>query len=243
VSSALELLEHVGVGWSASGVDDLARFVSWLRAPADNVILLESAVAKRSPATVNRQTLLYWIDPRPSRPRRQPIGTRPPLHPLPVEACPPTNCSPTPSPRSPHHRRRSLAVPDGSEVVGRGGPGRSASMGGSPAAQLERPGLLGRQGRPGEREVPLVGDHVPADHQQLAGYGQPPGVSGRLISGLGIRLPADVRDLTRVQPPNCRARDGARPATLTGIGVSGSAGGFPATPQGRCVGDPTVNGV
>jgi hypothetical protein len=50
----LEFLEHVGVGWSAAGVEDVARFVSWLRAPADNVILLEGAATKRSPATVNR---------------------------------------------------------------------------------------------------------------------------------------------------------------------------------------------
>ena len=50
----LEFLEHIGVGWSAAGVEEVARFVSWLRAPADNVILFEGAATKRSPATVNR---------------------------------------------------------------------------------------------------------------------------------------------------------------------------------------------
>src|SRR5689334_4620944 len=49
----LGFLEKVGVGWSTAGVEDVARFVSWLRAPADNVVLLEGAAAKRSPATVN----------------------------------------------------------------------------------------------------------------------------------------------------------------------------------------------
>lgn len=32
----------------------MARFVAWLRAPADNVVVLDDAVARRSPATVNR---------------------------------------------------------------------------------------------------------------------------------------------------------------------------------------------
>ena len=36
------------------GVDDVARFVAWLRAPADNVIVLDAGTALRSPATVNR---------------------------------------------------------------------------------------------------------------------------------------------------------------------------------------------
>ena len=45
----LEFLGQVGVGWSAAG-----GFVSWLRAPADNVVPLEGATANFSPATVNR---------------------------------------------------------------------------------------------------------------------------------------------------------------------------------------------
>ena len=49
-----EFLEAVGVDWAAAGVEDVARFVSWLRAPAANVIVLEAGTARRSSATVNR---------------------------------------------------------------------------------------------------------------------------------------------------------------------------------------------
>jgi integrase len=49
-----EFLAQIDVGWDAAGVDDVARFVSWLRAPAANVIVLENGVGLRSPATVNR---------------------------------------------------------------------------------------------------------------------------------------------------------------------------------------------
>jgi integrase len=49
-----EFLGMVAVDWDAAGVDDVARFVSWLRAPAANVIVLEHGTAVRSPATVNR---------------------------------------------------------------------------------------------------------------------------------------------------------------------------------------------
>ena len=49
-----EFLDGVGVGWDTAGVDDVARFVSWLRAPAENVIVLEHGTALRTPATVNR---------------------------------------------------------------------------------------------------------------------------------------------------------------------------------------------
>ncbi len=49
-----EFLETVGVGWAEVSVDDVARFVSWLRAPAPNVIVLDGGTARRSPATVNR---------------------------------------------------------------------------------------------------------------------------------------------------------------------------------------------
>lgn len=49
-----EFLDRVGRRWSEVRVDDVARFVSWLRAPADNVVVLDAGTAVRSPATVNR---------------------------------------------------------------------------------------------------------------------------------------------------------------------------------------------
>jgi len=49
-----EFLGAVGVDWAAVGVEDVARFVSWLRAPAENVIVLDTGTARRSAATVNR---------------------------------------------------------------------------------------------------------------------------------------------------------------------------------------------
>lgn len=49
-----EFLNQVGVGWADAGVEDVARFVSWLRAPAANVIVLETGTGRRSAATVNR---------------------------------------------------------------------------------------------------------------------------------------------------------------------------------------------
>jgi len=49
-----EFLDAVGVDWSKAGVADVARFVSWLRAPAENVIVLDTGTARRSAATVNR---------------------------------------------------------------------------------------------------------------------------------------------------------------------------------------------
>ena len=49
-----EFLAAVDVDWAAVGVEDVARFVSWLRAPAANVIVLDGGTARRSPATVNR---------------------------------------------------------------------------------------------------------------------------------------------------------------------------------------------
>ena len=42
------------VRWSDAGVEQVSRFVAWLRAPAPNVIVLEGAQARCSPATVNR---------------------------------------------------------------------------------------------------------------------------------------------------------------------------------------------
>jgi hypothetical protein len=49
-----EFLGQAGVGWAEAGVEDVARFVAWLRAPAGNVIVLETGTGRRSPATVNR---------------------------------------------------------------------------------------------------------------------------------------------------------------------------------------------
>jgi len=49
-----EFLEIRAVAWDQVGVEDVSRFVAWLRSPADNVILLDNAAAIRSEATVNR---------------------------------------------------------------------------------------------------------------------------------------------------------------------------------------------
>lgn len=49
-----EFLEQRAVGWDSAGVEDVSRFVAWLRAPADNVIVLDDSAAVRSEATVNR---------------------------------------------------------------------------------------------------------------------------------------------------------------------------------------------
>ena len=40
--------------WDSVGIEDVSRFVAWLRAPADNVIVFDDAAAVRSAATVNR---------------------------------------------------------------------------------------------------------------------------------------------------------------------------------------------
>jgi len=49
-----EFLGLRGLVWDSVGVEDVSRFVAWLRAPADNVIVLDDGAAVRSPATVNR---------------------------------------------------------------------------------------------------------------------------------------------------------------------------------------------
>jgi len=49
-----EFLGGAGVAWHAVDVDDVARFVARLRAPADNVIVSDAGTAVRAPATVNR---------------------------------------------------------------------------------------------------------------------------------------------------------------------------------------------
>ena len=49
-----EFLQHAAVNWDEAGAEDVARFVGWLRAPADNVIVLADGNGARRPATVNR---------------------------------------------------------------------------------------------------------------------------------------------------------------------------------------------
>jgi integrase len=49
-----EFLHRTGRDWTQVEIGDVARFVSWLRAPADNVVVLDSGDPVRSPATVNR---------------------------------------------------------------------------------------------------------------------------------------------------------------------------------------------
>ena len=49
-----EFLAAIETRFDAAGPDEVARFVSWLRAPAPNVVVLAEGVAKRAPATVNR---------------------------------------------------------------------------------------------------------------------------------------------------------------------------------------------
>jgi len=41
-----EFLAAVEVEWAAVTVDDVGRFVSWLRAPAPNVIVLDGGIAR-----------------------------------------------------------------------------------------------------------------------------------------------------------------------------------------------------
>ncbi len=49
-----EFLDDRSLGWEEVGVEELSRFVGWLRAPADNVIVLDDRAARRSESTVNR---------------------------------------------------------------------------------------------------------------------------------------------------------------------------------------------
>ena len=49
-----EFLGLRDLAWDSTGVEDVSRFVAWLRAPADNVIVLDDSAAVRSEATVNR---------------------------------------------------------------------------------------------------------------------------------------------------------------------------------------------
>lgn len=49
-----EWLELRGRMWEGAEVEDVSEFVRWLRPPADNVIVLDASVARRSESTVNR---------------------------------------------------------------------------------------------------------------------------------------------------------------------------------------------
>jgi len=57
-ASSLRLwFEHLarrGVAWDGMVLDDVGRFVSWLRAPAEGVIVIDAGAAGRAVATVNR---------------------------------------------------------------------------------------------------------------------------------------------------------------------------------------------
>lgn len=50
----LEFLARLGVPVDEAKVDHVSRFVAWLRAPAENVTVLEGGVGRCCPATVNR---------------------------------------------------------------------------------------------------------------------------------------------------------------------------------------------
>lgn len=47
-------LDGRGRSWDTTGIEEVAEFVRWLRAPADNVVVLDESAARRSVATVNR---------------------------------------------------------------------------------------------------------------------------------------------------------------------------------------------
>lgn len=49
-----EFLEARGAGWNRPSLELLGLFTAWLRQPAENVVLLPGASARRSTATVNR---------------------------------------------------------------------------------------------------------------------------------------------------------------------------------------------
>jgi integrase/recombinase XerD len=49
----LDYLAGRGLAWDEVHLEDVARFVSWLRAPAPNVVVLDGGTARRSERTVN----------------------------------------------------------------------------------------------------------------------------------------------------------------------------------------------
>lgn len=50
----MEFLAGREIGWVDAGVEDVSRFVTWLRAPAANVIVLDAGATRRAESTVNR---------------------------------------------------------------------------------------------------------------------------------------------------------------------------------------------
>jgi integrase/recombinase XerD len=49
-----EFVAARGLSWDAVSLEQLGEFTAWLRAPAENVVVLDGGRAARSPATVNR---------------------------------------------------------------------------------------------------------------------------------------------------------------------------------------------
>ncbi|MGH9066350.1 MAG: site-specific integrase [Acidimicrobiales bacterium] len=49
-----EYLADRGILWDQAGLEDVSRFLSFLRAPAEGVILLDASAARRAESTVNR---------------------------------------------------------------------------------------------------------------------------------------------------------------------------------------------
>ena len=49
-----EFLASARLAWDQVGIEDVARFVSWLRAPAPNVVVLAGEAGRRRPSSVNR---------------------------------------------------------------------------------------------------------------------------------------------------------------------------------------------
>jgi integrase/recombinase XerD len=72
-----EFLSRAGLDWKQAGVEDVARFVGWLRAPAENVIVLGDGSGARAAATVNRYLAGVFRLLRPSRPQRRRGGRQP----------------------------------------------------------------------------------------------------------------------------------------------------------------------
>lgn len=50
----LVFLDGIGADLDEAGVDQVSRFIAWLRAPADNVAVLPGGTSRCSPATVNK---------------------------------------------------------------------------------------------------------------------------------------------------------------------------------------------
>ena len=50
----IEFLNGIQVGWDEAQAGHVSRFVAWLRAPADNVVVMDGGSARRCPATLNR---------------------------------------------------------------------------------------------------------------------------------------------------------------------------------------------